>query len=116
MRIKLRSRVNKYGNTHTSRGDKNFKSKLEARYYDYLCMMKNVGKVRTFFRQVPIDLAGSKKYFCDFVVFYEEGEVEFIDVKGSKTQLYLLKKDEVEALHKIVITEVTVSDVIRMGF
>jgi hypothetical protein len=116
MIVNLRERKSKYGNTHTCRGDKKFKSSLEARYYDYLCLLKNGGIVRTFLRQVPIDLAGSKRYFCDFVVFYEDGEVDFIDVKGNKTQLYLLKKDEVEALHNIEITEVTVSDVIRLGF
>ena len=70
-----------------------------------LKMLQKLGEVIFFLRQVPFDLPGNIKYRCDFQVFYKDGTVSFIDVKGMKTQEYIMKKKQVESLYPIVIEE-----------
>ena len=59
-----------------------------------------------YLRQICFDLPGKTKYKVDFQVFYEGGDVEFVDVKGVKTAMYILKKKQVESLYPIEIKEV----------
>ena len=47
---------------------------------------------------------------CDFVVFYEDGRVEYVDVKGRETELFKLKKSVVEAQYPIKIKVVKKGD------
>ena len=56
--------------------------------------------------QVPFHLPGGVKYILDFLIFWANGEVTFVDVKGMKTAIYILKKKQVEDLYKIKIEEV----------
>lgn len=62
-------------------------------------------KVLYFLRQVPIHLPGNVRYVCDFVVFYPDGSVRYIDCKGMKTPIYILKKKQVESLYPITLEE-----------
>jgi len=82
-----------------------FDSKKEARYYQKLKFLQSQGEVLFFLRQVPFDLPGKTKYRCDFAVFYSDGHVDFVDVKGMKTNEYILKKKQVEALYPVEIIE-----------
>jgi hypothetical protein len=75
-----------------------FPSKAEARYYAYLKAQQASGEVVGFLRQVPFYLPGGAKYVCDFQVFYADGRVAFIDVKGMRTRNFDSKKKIVEAL------------------
>ena len=79
-----------------------FPSKLEWAYYKHLQMLQKAGEVLFFLRQVPFHLAAGK-YLCDFQVFYDDGLVEFIDVKGFMTPMSKFKIKEVEALYPIKI-------------
>jgi len=81
-----------------------FDSTKEGNYYNEL-KMRLKGDVLFFLRQVPFDLPGSVKYRCDFEVFYKDGRVEFIDVKGKRTQMYITKKKMVESLYPVKIIE-----------
>lgn len=81
-----------------------FPSKKEGRFYQSLKLLVKSGKVLFFLRQTPFHLPGSTKYVVDFTVFYADGTVEFIDVKGMSTSMFLLKKKQVEALYPIEIT------------
>uniref|UniRef100_A0A6H1ZZR9 DUF1064 domain-containing protein n=1 Tax=viral metagenome TaxID=1070528 RepID=A0A6H1ZZR9_9ZZZZ len=83
-----------------------FDSQKEARYYDQLTMLQKTGAVVMFLRQVPFHLPGGVTYRVDFQVFYADGTVEFIDVKGHKTKEYITKKKMVEALYPVLIREV----------
>jgi len=56
--------------------------------------------------QVPIQLPGGVKYLVDFMIIYPDGKVEYIDVKGVKTSVYIIKKKQVEALYPIKIIEI----------
>lgn len=83
-----------------------FSSKAEKAFYLRLKYEKQEGKVLFFLMQVPFSLPGKVKYIVDFQVFYSNGEVAFIDVKGVETPMFRLKKKQVEELYPITIETV----------
>ena len=83
-----------------------FPSKKEAKRYKELKTLQELGEVLFFLRQVPFHLEAGVKYVCDFLVFWTNGEVTIEDVKGVKTDMYILKKKMVEATYPISITEI----------
>lgn len=83
-----------------------FSSKKESSRYSQLKILKQQGEVLFFLRQTPFHLPGNTKYVCDFVVFWNDGNVTFEDVKGMKTPMYVLKKKQVEDIYPIEITEI----------
>lgn len=82
-----------------------FPSKKQAQYYDELQMKVKAGFVLFFLMEVPIRLPGNVKYRIDFVEFHADGTVQFVEVKGRRTPLYILKRKQVEALYPIKIIE-----------
>lgn len=82
-----------------------FPSKKEARYYQTLLLAKKSGELLFFLRQVPFHLPGGVRYILDFAEFWANGEIRFVDVKGMKTDMYLVKKKLVEAEYPIQIQE-----------
>ena len=93
----------KFGAIRCSRGEIKFPSKLERAYFDQLKLRQQAGEVLFFLRQVGFDLPGGVRYFCDFEVFLNNGEVEFIDTKGVDTPISEMKRKQVEALYPIEI-------------
>ena len=83
-----------------------FASKKEHKRYQQLKILQNSGEILFFLRQVPFHLQAGVKYVCDFVVFWTNGEVTIEDVKGVKTDMYILKKKMVEATYPITIQEI----------
>ena len=83
-----------------------FPSKKEAEYYDKLVMLQKCGDVVFFLRQVPFHLPGGIKYVVDFQIFWNQGQVEFVDVKGHRTKGFIRNKKMVEALYPVKIKEV----------
>lgn len=99
----------KYSAVKTERDGITFSSKAEAVYYERLKLLKASGQVVQFLRQVPFHLPGGVRYVCDFLVFWADGNVEFIDVKGMETESFRAKRKVVEQLYApIVITTVKV--------
>lgn len=86
--------------------DIKFASKKEAKRYLELQSLKRLGEVVFFLRQTPFHLTGGVKYVCDYLVFWKNGEVTIEDVKGMRTDMYKLKKKQVEILYPITITEI----------
>lgn len=80
-----------------------FDSKKEAGYYTRLKLLQTAGEVSFFLRQVPFDLPGKIKYRCDFQVFYSDGRIEFVDVKGYMTKLSQNKIKQTESLYPVKI-------------
>jgi len=80
-----------------------FDSKKEAAYYTELKQQKRTGFIVFFLRQPAFDLPGNVKYKADFQVFYADGRVRFIDVKGFQTKDFIMKKKMVEALYPVEI-------------
>lgn len=83
-----------------------FASRREARYYQDLLLAQKSGDLLFFLRQTPFHLPGGVRYVCDFVEFWKNGEVHFVDCKGFITPTYRLKKKQVESLYPIKIIEV----------
>lgn len=102
---KLR-RPNKYGAKATEVDGFRFDSQKEARYYRELKLREKAGDVVMFLRQVPFHLPGNTRYVVDFVEFHSDGAVLFVDVKGRETEMFKLKKRQVEDLYPITITTV----------
>jgi len=82
-----------------------FPSTKEARYYDELKLAQQAGIVSFFLRQVPFHVPGNIKVVVDFMVFYTDGTVRIIDVKGMKMKQYKRNKAIVEALYPVQIEE-----------
>lgn len=95
----------KFNAKPTARDGQRFDSKKEAAYYDQLMLRKQAGEVLFWLRQVPFHLPGGVRYVVDFQVFRVDGEVEFVDVKGVRTESYRAKKRMVEALYPVTIVE-----------
>lgn len=97
--------VRKYHNQPTVVDGIRFDSKKEARYYEQLKLRQASGEVWYFLRQVPIYLPGGTRYVVDFLVFFKDPArlAEYVDVKGRETQVFRLKKREVEHHYPIRI-------------
>ncbi len=97
---------NKFNATATQVDGYNFPSKKEAGYYqDLKIRVMPGGDVLFFLRQVPFHLPGNTTYRVDFQVFYQSGEIAFIDVKGRRTKAFIRAKKQVEALYPVTIEE-----------
>ena len=79
--------------------------KKEAVFYESLKMAQSGGHVLFFHRQPKFDLPGGITYSADFQVFYPDGTVKYIDVKGKKTKGYIRNKKMVESLYPVEIEE-----------
>lgn len=93
----------KYRNVPTVVDGIRFDSKAEAKYYSHLCALKVAGLVSYFLRQTPFHLPGGVIYRADFIVFYADGTVAVVDVKGVITKEFAIKKRLVEATYPIKI-------------
>ena len=82
-----------------------FDSKKEAKFYCDLKFRRQLGEVKYFHRQVRFDLPGNTSYRVDFQIFYPDGHVQYIDVKGRRLKEYIKNKKQVEALYPIFIEE-----------
>ena len=87
-----------------------FPSKLEYRYFLHLVNLQKIGDVLFFLRQVPFHLPGGVKYVCDFQIFYKNGDILFVDVKGVETDTFKIKRKIVEDVYPIKINIVTSKD------
>lgn len=93
----------KYSAIKTELDGIKFDSKLEASYYQHLKLLIMAKEVVFFLRQTPLHLIGGVVYRVDFQVFYTDGSVAFIDVKGFETPEFINKKKQVEATYPITI-------------
>lgn len=96
----------KYNAIRTEINGIKFPSKKEAAYYQQLLLAKKSGDLLFFLRQVPFHLDGGVKYLCDFMEFWKNGEIRFVDTKGVKTSMYIVKRKLVQAAYPIEILEV----------
>lgn len=97
------ARKNKYNAKTTVIDGIKFGSKKEANYYQQLKTQKLSGAVSHFFRQVRCDLPGATKYLLDFLVFYTDGTIRYVEVKGKPTAMGILKLKQAQALYPIQI-------------
>lgn len=96
-------KVSKYKNVKVKIDNISFDSKAEGAYYEYLKLMVKVGDVTHFLMQVPFLCGGGVKYRLDFLVFYTDGHVECIDIKGAITSVFAIKRKQVESNYPVKI-------------
>ena len=72
-----------------------YHSKKEAGYAMQLDWLIKAGEIEKFERQhkISIDINGEHitNYFIDFKVYYTDGHVEYHEVKGFSTDLWVMK-------------------------
>jgi hypothetical protein len=95
------NRRNKYNAKKCTVDNITFDSKAEARFYQLVKFRQLTGEIKYFLMQVPFRLPGGTIYRVDFVLFMADGSVEYIDVKGFQTQVFKIKKREIEAVYPI---------------
>jgi hypothetical protein len=105
-RLTLRSR-NKYGARKTTINGITFDSTAEAEYYLYLLAKQQAGEIASFRRQPRYRLQdgftkrGKKyrpiDYVADFEVMDKHGRITVVDVKGTKTEAFGIKRKLFEA-------------------
>lgn len=95
--LKARGRNNKYNAKKATYNGYNYDSKLEAAYARELDLRKELGEVEKWERQVPLDLRLNGKtwrtYKIDFKVYYPDGKIEYVEVKGFPTTEWKQKWD-----------------------
>lgn len=94
--------MNKYKNKKVVADGIKFDSKHEAEYYLYLKKLKEEGKIKDFQLQHKFELQPSFKkygkthraitYTVDFAIYHNNGDVEYVDVKGMETQQGIMRK------------------------
>lgn len=100
----------KFGNVRSEYNGMTFDSKLERNFCIYLDYLKKADEVEYYLRQTRFDLPGKTTYRVDFTVFYEDGHVEYVDVKGRVTDMFKMKKKQVEDLYPVKIKVVKKGD------
>lgn len=100
----------KYKNKSVIDEGERYASKLEYEFKKHLDILKKSGEVNFYLTQVPIRLPGSTKYIVDFVVFFSDESVRFIDTKGIETDVFKIKKREIEAIYPIEIEVIKKGD------
>ena len=96
------TKQSKYRNKKTEIDGIIFDSKKEADYYQRLKIMKHIGEIQDFDRQVAFELQpefekdGQKiraiRYIADFVIYKKDNSVEIVDTKGIRTKDFELKR------------------------
>lgn len=81
----------KFGAVPTTRDGFRFDSKGEARHYDDLMVLKELGEIAFVLRQVPMHFPDGTKLVVDFQVFWTDGTVTFEDYKGMETESFRIK-------------------------
>lgn len=98
--------MTKYRSIRTEYNGISYQSKAEARYAWKLDQAIKSGTLKFYLRQVGFDLPGKKRYFVDFIEFWDDGEVKFTDVKGYMTPVARIKIDQTEDLYPVKINVV----------
>lgn len=80
-----------------------FPSKKEAEYYIKLKLLQQSGEIVFFLRQIPFQLDGNTKAFIDFMEFWANGDIRFVDTKGMDTPISKLKRKQIEARYPVKI-------------
>jgi hypothetical protein len=107
----MHERFNKYQNQTTLVDGIAFDSKREARRYAELRLLEKGGVISGLETQkryeiVPKSAYGRALYYIADFVYTENGKSVIEDVKGVKTQIYVLKKRLIAEQYGIKIQEI----------
>lgn len=97
------SKPSKYRNTREILDGIGFHSRLEARRYRELKLLREAKVIRYFLMQVPFRLPGLTKHVVDFMIVENDGRPKFEDAKGHDHPMGSLKRRQVEELYGVTI-------------
>ncbi len=80
-----------------------FRSTLEFNFKQHLDLLQKHGEIIFYLMQVPLRLPGGTKYIVDFLIFWKDGRIAFVDTKGMETETFKIKKREIEAIYPFTI-------------
>lgn len=89
----------KFGAKKTVQDGIKYDSKAEADYAAHLKLLQDAGKIIGILRQPVYYLPGGTRYVADFLVFWADGSVDTLDVKGVETEGFKIKWKEVRAAY-----------------
>ena len=93
--------MSKYNAKKTNIDGVTFDSKMEAREYGTLKMRKLAGEIKHFDLHPVVTLPGNIQWRLDFMVYYPNGKIEAVDVKGFETQAFKLKLKLFNSTHPL---------------
>lgn len=93
----------KYKAKPTTIDGERYDSKKESLYGGQLKMLQMAGELIFYLRQVPFAIGGGAKYRLDFMEFWANGDIKYVDIKGYDTPMSRLKRKQVEDLYPIKI-------------
>lgn len=99
MKHHLKKNTHKYNAKATVIDGFRFDSKKEAARYSRNKILLSNGEMVMQLRQTPFHLSDGVIYRLDFMEFYSDGRILFIDVKGRDTAMSKLKRGQVECLY-----------------
>lgn len=80
-----------------------YHSKLEAGYAQFLDLLLKGKKIKSWTRQIPIELDVNgfhiARYYVDFQVNHLDNTIEYVETKGFETEIFRLKRKLFEALY-----------------
>ncbi len=88
---------------------RNYGSKAEAQYAEYLKIKQQTGDLVFFLWQVPFYVPGDPRAIrlvLDFVEFWADGAIFFTDCKGMILDSFKIKRRAVQAIYPIKIRTV----------
>lgn len=95
-------RWNKFGAKKTTVDGVQYHSKKEAGYAEELWLRLRANDIKAWHRQIklPLKAYGNHitNYYIDFVVEHNNGDIEFVEVKGYATDLWRMKWRLFEAI------------------
>lgn len=112
--ITNKNKSNKFGAQRCEYNGIKFASKKEMNYCKELDLRIKAGEIVKYELQKPLSYLSKSgkvlfKYLCDFVVYFSNNKIEYIDTKGCKYgasyQLFRLKKKLIEDQYGIKIIE-----------
>lgn len=97
--------MSKYGAKSTQYEGITYHSKMEAAYAQELDLRLYAKDIKSWERQIPIELKvnGFKicTYYVDFLIHHNNGDKELIEVKGFETEVWRLKRKLLEAVYLV---------------
>lgn len=98
------NKKNKYNARHVIASDgTKCPSKKHAAYHESLLILQKKGLIKFFLREVAFDLVDGIKHRLDYLEFWENGNIKFVEVKGCDLALGKLKRKMTEEKYRIKI-------------
>ena len=106
-RFKYSKKKSKYNNQSVWYDGNKYDSKLECKYAQDLDYRVKINEVERWERQVKLDLKVNgihiTNYYIDFKVFYPDGGIEYVEVKGLEMRDWKLKWSLLQATRDEVL-------------